>query len=160
MSISDMIIVMKFGVIQQIGKPQEVYDDPVNLFVAKFLGTPPINVFTGTVKGEKLYIDGSQVLDVPGVSDQEVYVGIRPEGFILHDQGPFQVRFGAVEVMGRDISIVSYSDASENPTIRSIIDSSNKVEPEDGIIRFALKPEKVHLFSRETEERIRIRRDR
>ncbi|MBQ3975395.1 MAG: ABC transporter ATP-binding protein, partial [Lachnospiraceae bacterium] len=63
MSISDMIIVMKLGVIQQIGKPQEVYDDPVNLFVAKFLGTPPINVFTGTVKGEKLYIDGSQVLD-------------------------------------------------------------------------------------------------
>ena len=160
MSISDMIIVMKLGVIQQIGKPQEVYDDPVNLFVAKFLGTPPINVFTGTVKGEKLYIDGSQVLDVPGVSDQEVYVGIRPEGFILHDQGPFQVRFGAVEVMGRDISIVSYSDASENPTIRSIIDSSNKVEPEGGIIRFALKPEKVHLFSKETEERIRVARDR
>jgi multiple sugar transport system ATP-binding protein len=160
MSISDMIIVMKLGVIQQIGKPQEVYDDPVNLFVAKFLGTPPINVFTGTVKGEKLYIDGSQVLDVPGVSDQEVYVGIRPEGFILHDQGSFQVRFGAVEVMGRDISIVSYSDASENPTIRSIIDSSNKVEPEGGIIRFALKPEKVHLFSKETEERIRVTRNR
>jgi multiple sugar transport system ATP-binding protein len=87
-------------------------------------------------------------------------VGIRPEGFILHDQGSFQVRFGAVEVMGRDISIVSYSDASENPTIRSIIDSSNKVEPEGGIIRFALKPEKVHLFSKETEERIRVTRNR
>ena len=44
MSISDLIVVMKLGVVQQVGKPQDVYDDPGNLFVAKFLGTPPINV--------------------------------------------------------------------------------------------------------------------
>ena len=50
MSISDMIVVMKDGVVHQIGKPQDVYDDPVNLFVSKFLGTPPINVFEGRVK--------------------------------------------------------------------------------------------------------------
>ena len=56
MSISDMIVVMKLGVVQQIGKPQEVYDDPVNLFVAKFLGTPPINVLEGEVKDGKVYI--------------------------------------------------------------------------------------------------------
>ena len=56
MSISDMIVVMKDGIVQQIGKPQNVYDDPVNLFVAKFLGTPPINVFSGEVKNEQLYI--------------------------------------------------------------------------------------------------------
>ena len=54
MSISDMIVVMKDGVIQQVGKPQEVYDNPANLFVAKFLGTPPINVFSGCVKDGKL----------------------------------------------------------------------------------------------------------
>ena len=42
MSISDMIVVMKDGIVQQIGKPQDVYDSPVNLFVARFLGTPPI----------------------------------------------------------------------------------------------------------------------
>ena len=47
MSISDEIVVMKDGVVQQIGRPQEVYDSPVNLFVAKFLGTPPIHVFRG-----------------------------------------------------------------------------------------------------------------
>ena len=54
MSISDMIVVMSAGVVQQIGQPQTVYDDPVNLFVAKFLGTPPINVFNGQVKGGRL----------------------------------------------------------------------------------------------------------
>ena len=51
MSISDRIVVMKDGVVQQIGRPQDVYDSPVNLFVAKFLGTPPINVFEGEVRG-------------------------------------------------------------------------------------------------------------
>ena len=51
MSISDRMVVMREGVVQQIGRPQEVYDDPVNLFVAKFLGTPPINVFHGRRTG-------------------------------------------------------------------------------------------------------------
>lgn len=82
MSISDVIVVMKEGVIQQIGKPQEVYDNPENLFVAKFLGTPPINVFRGSVKGGKLWIGEESVLAVPGVSDRDVYAGIRPEGLV------------------------------------------------------------------------------
>ena len=56
MSISDLIVVMKDGIVQQIGKPQEVYDSPVNLFVAKFLGTPSINVFEGRVLEGKLWI--------------------------------------------------------------------------------------------------------
>ncbi|MBO5776556.1 MAG: ABC transporter ATP-binding protein, partial [Clostridia bacterium] len=56
MSISDMIVVMKLGVVQQIGAPQDVYDSPENLFVAKFLGTPPINVFDGAIKDGKVYI--------------------------------------------------------------------------------------------------------
>jgi len=58
MSISDVIVVMNFGVIQQIDAPQTVYDEPVNLFVAKFLGSPAINVFDGEIKDGKLLIDG------------------------------------------------------------------------------------------------------
>ncbi|MBQ7363139.1 MAG: ABC transporter ATP-binding protein [Clostridia bacterium] len=60
MSISDIIVVMKLGVVQQVGKPQDIYDDPINLFVAKFLGTPPINVFHGYIKGGKLYVGGTE----------------------------------------------------------------------------------------------------
>ena len=60
MSISDIIVVMKLGVLQQVGKPQDIYDDPKNLFVAKFLGTPPINVFRGYIKGGKLFIGGNE----------------------------------------------------------------------------------------------------
>ena len=85
MSISDLIVVMKLGVIQQIGKPQEVYDDPVNLFVAKFLGTPPINVFMGEVKDGKLHIGEDVLFNVKNISDQKVIIGIRPEGFVLNE---------------------------------------------------------------------------
>lgn len=56
MSISDLIVVMKDGVVQQTGKPQEVYDNPFNLFVAKFLGNPQINVFHGKIARHKLYV--------------------------------------------------------------------------------------------------------
>ena len=56
MSISDRIAVMKEGVLQQTGRPQEVYDDPTNLFTARFLGTPPINLFRGSIRNETLFI--------------------------------------------------------------------------------------------------------
>ena len=154
MSISDQIVVMKLGVVQQIGAPQDVYDNPANLFVAKFLGTPPVNVFAGAVRGGKLYIGEEAVLDVPGVEDQEVTVGIRPEGFILDANGPLHCDLNAVEVMGRDSSIVSTHPASLNVTIRSIIDSDNKVDPNAATVAFSLKPNKVFLFHKETEERI------
>ncbi len=156
MSISDMIVVMKLGVVQQIGKPQEVYDDPVNLFVAKFLGTPPINVFEGEVKGGKLYIGADEVLEVPGVADQAVSVGIRPEGFNLDPNGPMHCKLSNVEVMGRDVSIVSTNEASCNPVVRSIINADNKVDTSSDTVRFSLKAHKVFLFSKETEERIRF----
>lgn len=154
MSISDMIVVMKLGIIQQIGKPQEVYDNPVNLFVAKFLGTPPINVLNGSVRGEKLYIGEEAVLDAKGVADQDVFVGIRPEGFVLDENGPFTCQLKSVEVMGRDVSIVSTNEASLNPQIRSIINADNKIDPNAETVRYTLKPHKVFIFNRENEERI------
>ncbi len=154
MSISDMIVVMKLGVVQQVGKPQEIYDSPTNLFVAKFLGTPPINVFAGCVENEKLYIGGSAVLDVIGAPDGNVTVGIRPEGFIMDENGALSCDISNVEVMGRDVSVVSTHSASLNPTIRSIIDADEKPDADAKVAKFALKPHKVFLFNAETEERI------
>lgn len=154
MSISDRIVVMKDGVLHQIGKPQEVYDDPVNLFVAKFLGTPPINVFEGYVKNSRLYIGDENIMAVDGVMDQAVYVGIRPEGFILQENGPMTCQLDRVEVMGRDISVISRNNASLNEVIRSIIPTDHKVDITKESINFAVVPHKVFLFNKETEERI------
>ena len=156
MSISDMIVVMKEGVVQQIGKPQAVYDDPVNLFVSKFLGTPPINVFEGRVKGGRLFIGDEAVLDVPGAPDGDVWAGIRPEGFIPDANGPLTCKLRGVEVMGRDISVVCAHDKCEAPQIRAIISAENAIDEGSQTVRFSLKPRKVHLFDRATEARIRF----
>ncbi len=154
MSISDLIVVMKLGVVQQTGKPQEIYDNPTNLFVAKFLGTPPINVFDGQVKGGKLYIGNDAVLDIAGVADQEVTVGIRPEGFVPSEGGALVCKLNNVEVMGRDVSVVSTHEASVNPIVRSIINSDVRIDATAETIRYAVKPHKVFVFNKETEERI------
>ena len=156
MSISDFIVVMKLGVVQQIGKPQDVYDDPINLFVAKFLGTPPINVFDGEIKNGQLFVGEKAVLDVPGVDDRAVTVGIRPEGFILDENGPLTCKVSGIEVMGRDVSIVSTHDSSLNPVIRSIINSDAGINAAAEFVNYSLKPHKVFIFDKETEERIRF----
>ena len=157
MSISDMIIVMKDGVLQQIGKPQEVYDAPVNLFVAKFLGTPPINVFEGEVRDGQLWLGKDSVLALEGVSDQSVWVGIRPEGFVLQENGPLCCQLEGVEVMGRDITVLSRHEAAQQVLIRSIISSEQLVAADAETVRFGLKPGKVFLFRKDTEERIDFR---
>ena len=154
MSISDQIVVMKLGVVQQIGEPQNVYDNPTNLLVAKFLGTPPINVLSGKVEGGKVYIGKDAVLEVANVPDQEVIVGIRPEGFDLKEDGALECQLSNVEVMGRDVSIVSTNEASLNPLVRSIIDADNKVDLSKKTVRYDVKPHKLFLFNKETEERI------
>lgn len=153
MSISDMIVVMKLGVVQQVDEPQKVYDDPANLFVAKFLGTPPINTFLGEIKDHKVYVNNEAILETEH-EDQEVYVGIRPEGFIVAEDGVMSCEVQQLEVMGRDISIISKNAACEKSTIRTIVDADTKV-PMSGVIRFNLKPNKVFLFNRETESRLR-----
>ena len=157
MSISDMIVVMKLGILQQIGKPQDVYDSPANLFVAKFLGTPPINVLRGKISGGKVYIGTEDVFDVPGLEDAEVYIGIRPEGFVPAQDGRFSCKLVSLEVMGRDTSIVSSNENSENEFIRSIIDSDIKIDPSAEFVRFNIKPNKIFLFDKETEKRIYIK---
>ena len=156
MSISDMIVVMKDGVLQQIGKPQDVYDDPVNLFVAKFLGTPPINVFEGKVEGGKLFVGNDVIMDVPSVQDQAVIVGIRPEGFEPDEEGALCCDLVNVEVMGRDVSVVASHNAACSDSIRAIIDADCKIDTDASKIRYNIKPHKCLIFNKDTQERIRL----
>ena len=159
MSISDLIVVMKDGVLQQIGKPQQVYDDPCNLFVAKFLGTPPVNVFHGCVKGGKLMVGEDAILsaDIP---DQEVWCAIRPEAFTIDENGPMQCALHGVEIMGRDVSVVAGHPALDGVQMRAITPSARhpgsgrKLDDEAKTVRFRLDPEKVLLFSKADEKRI------
>ena len=146
MSISDLIVVMKDGVIQQIGKPQEVYEKPANLFVAKFLGTPPINCFDARVEGGKLFIGDEAVLEADA-PDGAVIAAIRPEGFDPDPEGRFTCDLKRIEVMGRDISLVCSHEAFTGEDIRAIVDSGELSAVSEGQVRFTLKKHKVHLFT-------------
>ncbi len=155
MSISDKIVVMKLGEMQQMGAPQEVYNSPANLFVAQFLGTPPINVFEGAVKDEKIYVGQDCVGVAKGIEDKKVHVAIRPEGFILAKEGDKDVLHAEcemIQVMGRDISVVALNSHCTKPTFKAIISADDTVNP--GKVAFKVKPHKIFIFDYETEERI------
>ena len=131
-----------------------MYDNPTNLFVASFLGTPPINIFSGRVAGGRLYIGEDNVLNVASVEDQPVYIGIRPEGYIPQEAGPLGCRLIGVEVMGRDTSVVFSHPAGVSENMRAILSSDYRINPGTDTARFALKPNKVFLFRQDTEERL------
>jgi len=155
MSISDEIILMKTGVIQQIGAPQTVYDDPENLFVAKFLGTPPINVFDGEVKDGGVYLGDDRILEAPELKCGRIIVGIRPEGFVPDENGCLRCTLERIEVMGRDRSVLCRNGACAN-RIRAIVPATKDVKMAGDTVRFSLMPDKVLLFDAQTEERIRV----
>ncbi len=141
MSICDEIVVMDKGRVQQKGHPQAIYDDPKNLFVAKFLGTPPIHVFSGKIAGKTLYLAEKEILPV-NLPDGEVTVAIRPEGFIPDENGTLQCDFQGLEVMGRDTAILCTHPACSAP-IRAIVESDAAVEN----ARFSIKPNKIFFFA-------------
>ena len=173
MSISDLIVVMNAGVVQQIAKPQLVYEDPINLFVAKFLGTPPISVFEGEVKDGTVYIGGDPIIKAapdsswkegdpdaaPGVAlkDGPVTIGIRPEGFDPEKDGELHCGLTAVEVMGRDTSIVAANANAANGSIRTIVSTEELAEVNGDTVNFRIKPSRIYLFDKNTGERVRCR---
>ena len=153
MSICDEIVVMKDGIVNQIGAPQDVYDDPRNLFVAKFLGTPPVNVFEGVVKDGFLFIGKEKVLETD-VRSGKVYAAIRPEGFKYDANGALSMELERIEVMGRDISVIGHHALCQNTDIRAIISSDNIVDTSKEKVRFNLNPRKVFIFDTDSEERL------
>ncbi|MBO8461981.1 MAG: ATP-binding cassette domain-containing protein [Firmicutes bacterium] len=156
MSISDEIVVMKLGEEQQKDKPQEVYNNPKNLFVAQFLGTPPINCFNGYVKDGEIYIGNEKILKCENkVEDQEVVIAIRPEGFIVHDDDSeygFTSNADLIEVLGRDLSLVCKNPHCLKPSYKVIINSENDINI--GKVRFGVKKNKTFIFDKNTQERI------
>lgn len=159
MSICDDIVVMRKGEEMQMDNPQEVYRNPNCLFVAKFLGNPPINVFKGRIESGKVYI-GDEVLfsSEKLTEDKEIFVGIRPEGFLFGNQAPeeeevFTLHVDQIQTMGRDLSLICSSPYHVgDEKIKLIIDSDLK--PTVGDIKFAIRPTKVFLFDGQTEKRI------
>ncbi len=151
MSISDEIVLLDGGKMKQCGAPQEVYDEPQNLFAAKFLGTPPINIFNAYIKDNTLFL-GDEAIMKKDAPDGEVYLGIRPESFLKDENGALTLALKRIEVMGKDISMVLSHEKAEEPLIRAIIPSESIGVYSGEKVKMSLK--KAFVFDKTTGERI------
>ena len=164
MSICDDIVVMKLGVQMQRDHPQAVYNSPNCLFVAKFLGTPPINVFDGYIKGGKVYIGEEAILEHKNLKEykdgHKVHIGVRPEGFLAGADVPAKqkvltLNVEQIQTMGRDVALVCKSDYhTDENDIKVIIDSLIKVDL--GTNKFGIKEQKTFVFDAEDKNNPRI----
>ena len=154
MSICDDIVVMKDGVEMQKDHPQAMYDNPKNLFVAKFLGVPPINVFEGKIKDHKVYLGTECILESEKLTeDKDIYVAIRPEGFLpANGKNVFTINVEEIITQGRDKSLIAKHGSMTGEQVKVIIDSDVKVDV--GPFALSLRLNKVFLFDHESEERI------
>jgi multiple sugar transport system ATP-binding protein len=114
MTLGDRVAVMRSGVLQQVDTPRVLYNDPVNIFVAGFIGSPAMNFFSGRIKDGTVHLPFGKVRAPEGVGDAgDVIVGIRPEDFedarfapAGHTQGAeFEAPIDIVESMGSEIYV-------------------------------------------------------
>ena len=173
MTLGDRIVIMKDGYIMQIGTPQEVFDSPVNMFVAGFIGSPQMNFFNGKLQkvGDTYQIsvadavmpltaETSKTLAAKGVAEKDVVVGIRPEHIsFAKESGPHTVT-GTVDVsemMGSEVYL--HVSAAGKDVVLRVPTTDLPPEHRSGIpygaeVHFTFRPELVHLFDPETERNV------
>ncbi|MBQ1566617.1 MAG: sn-glycerol-3-phosphate ABC transporter ATP-binding protein UgpC [Erysipelotrichaceae bacterium] len=165
MTLGDRIVIMKDGLIQQIGTPQEVFDNPINTFVAGFIGMPQMNFYDGTLAIE----DNRYVINVLGakivpseekqenlrkhdVKPMDIIVGARPEHITLKEVEGAMME-GSVDVsemMGSSVHIHLNTGNHDSIIIVPTLDLGNQSLSIGSKVRFTFAPNVVHMFDKET----------
>ena len=156
MTMADRIVIMQHGNIEQIGKPLELYDNPRNLFVATFIGSPAMNMFEGMVKRQAMglvfYADGF-VLPLPKLKglnpDMEIMYGVRPE-HITPGEKSIVAEISHIEPTGSETLI--YSRIAGRSIVSQVRERFD-FKPGDRV-SFGINPDNVHLFDKSSGERI------
>jgi len=157
MTLADRIVVMKDGYIQQAGTPYELYFKPANVFVAGFIGEPPMNFARGKITGGKIRF-GEQTLDlgaaradIAGLEGREVVLGFRPEAITLRERKDACALTCAVELtemLGDNTNV--YITSGEQQAILKV--DSHDTPETDADITFYIPYESIYLFDGETEK--------
>ncbi|KMK75668.1 ABC transporter ATP-binding protein [Alkalihalobacillus pseudalcaliphilus] len=167
MTMATRIVIMKDGYIQQVGSPKEVYDNPENVFVGGFIGSPSMNFLAGQLEGDTFKV-GKFNLKVPegklsilrerGYADKELILGIRPED--IHDELVFiesspdtnlKANIDVAELLGAETILYS---TVEGQDFVARVDSRTDIQ-NGQIIDLAFNMNKAHFFDKDTELRIR-----
>ncbi len=159
MTLGDRIVIMKDGFIQQIGTPQEVFNHPVNLFVAGFIGTPQMNFFEGSrlveengqyaveVMDKKVALSEGQqkALKARGQKSCPVVVGVRPVHMTL-DEGGFTGKIEVSEMMGSELHLHMDVQGADVVAIIPTVGIDLEAHSIGKTVRFSFKPELMHIF--------------
>ena len=160
MTMADRIVIMKDGVIQQVGKPMDLYEHPVNKFVAGFIGSPQMNFYDVKVDGKKLIFADGNTVELPEAIAKriagysEVIMGIRGEDikFDITNLDVYGSHQKAVidntEIMGNENNL--YFDFGGSVTIARV--SKYEVSQVGDEVEFTFMPHKMHFFDKETEQ--------
>ncbi len=170
MTLGDRIIIMKDGIIQQIGSPQHLFNSPANLFVAGFIGAPQMNfinarlcrhsgVFYIHMLGKEIKLQDSvqEVLSAKNQTDTEVVVGIRPEHISLatiEDKDAFRATLEVSELMGSEIYLHILTNDTEITVRAQTVDLPNEFVSSHTTkidIYFKLPPRLLHIFDKDTQ---------
>ena len=161
MTMADRIVIMKEGVIQQVGKPMELYDHPVNKFVAGFIGSPQMNFFDVTLKGNEVtFEDGNKLLLPEAIlkklngKEGEMTLGIRGEdlkmdaqNLELYKENKMKAVITDTEVMGNENNL--YFQFGGCQAVARV--SKYEISQVGDEIEFVFMPSKIHFFDKETE---------
>ena len=161
MTMADRIVIMKEGVIQQVGKPMELYDHPVNKFVAGFIGSPQMNFFDVTVKGNEVTFKDGNKLTLPEAiinklngREGEMTLGIRGEdlkmdaqNLELYKENKMRAVITDTEVMGNENNL--YFQFGGCQAVARV--SKYEISQVGDEIEFVFMPSKIHFFDKETE---------
>ncbi|MCR9135967.1 MAG: sn-glycerol-3-phosphate ABC transporter ATP-binding protein UgpC [Alphaproteobacteria bacterium] len=153
MTLADRVAVMKNGVIQQLGTPDEIYNDPANLFVAGFIGSPAMNLINGSVKDGMFVTTGGTSLVKVGISDRDaVVLGVRAEDVEIHQPGEGDI----------DLKVYAYENTGESVMLtvqfgqqRVIARGDRHLRMDmDDTVGLRLNPDHLYLFDPASENRI------
>ena len=151
MTLGSRIAVMKGGVVQQLGTPDEIYNRPANTYVATFIGSPTMNLLRGTPQAGQFGLQGASLnLAAPQQGTAEMMLGVRPGHLVLDDAAPWRGEVSVVEPTGPDTYVV-VDTAAGNVTLRT--DAQTRVRPGDRV-GLSVAPAHAHWFDARTEARL------
>ena len=150
MTLGSRIAVMKGGVVQQLGTPDDIYNRPANTYVATFIGSPTMNLLRGAAAGGQFGIQGAALNLAAPASANEVLLGVRPEHLVMNDSAPWRGKVSVVEPTGPDTYVV-VDTAAGSVTLRT--DAQTRVQPGDSV-GLAVEPANAHWFDASSENRL------